>query len=196
MTLPASIAIGGHATDAEIVDMQLAVQALLDSHVAGVLSVANGGTAQSTYAQGDLIYASAANTLAKLAKGTSGQLLQIGATIPAWAGDTAWTAPTFQNSWVNSPGSQPAGFFKDSFGFIHLRGAIKNGSAINTVAFILPTGYRPATTSSFICRSFNGVPTDIHCVSTVDSAGNVLVGANNTGATNFISLDGITFDTR
>ena len=57
------------------------------SNVTGVVAAANGGTAQSTYAQGDLLYASAANTLSKLAKGTSGQFLKIGATVPAW-GDT------------------------------------------------------------------------------------------------------------
>ena len=38
-------------------------------------------------AQGDILYASAANTVAKLAKGTAGQVLQInsGATAPEWA---------------------------------------------------------------------------------------------------------------
>ena len=57
------------------------------------LSVNSGATAQAYQAsiqslltaQGDVIYASAANTPARLAKGTSGQYLQIGATIPAWA---------------------------------------------------------------------------------------------------------------
>ncbi len=44
-----------------------------------------GGTGQSTFTQGDILYASAANTLSKLAKGTSGFFLKIGATIPAWA---------------------------------------------------------------------------------------------------------------
>lgn len=40
----------------------------LTTHVSGVLPEANGGTNQSTYSQGDILYASAANTLAKLAK--------------------------------------------------------------------------------------------------------------------------------
>jgi hypothetical protein len=43
----------------------------LTTHVSGVLPEANGGTNQSTYAQGDLLYASAANTLAKLVKDTN-----------------------------------------------------------------------------------------------------------------------------
>jgi hypothetical protein len=60
----------------------------LTTHVSGVLPEANGGTNQSTYAQGDLIYASAANTLAKLAKNTSASryLSNTGASnAPAWA---------------------------------------------------------------------------------------------------------------
>ena len=38
-----------------------------------------GGTGQSTYAQGDLLYASGADTLGKLALGTAGQQLQVNA---------------------------------------------------------------------------------------------------------------------
>jgi len=49
---------------------------------------ANGGTAQTTYTTGDILYASASNTLAKLAVGTTGQVLKITAGVPAWATDT------------------------------------------------------------------------------------------------------------
>jgi len=38
-----------------------------------------------TATAGDILYASAENTWSKLTKGTSGQFLKIGATIPAWA---------------------------------------------------------------------------------------------------------------
>lgn len=45
-----------------------------------------GGTGQSTYATGDLLYASAANTLSKLAIAVEGKVLQVSATgIPTWA---------------------------------------------------------------------------------------------------------------
>lgn len=56
--------------------------------VTGVLVEANGGTNQSTYAQGDLLYASSANTLAKLAKDTNATryLSNTGSSNnPAWA---------------------------------------------------------------------------------------------------------------
>lgn len=43
-----------------------------------------GGTAQTTYATGDILYASSANTLTKLPIGSNGEVLTIVAGIPAW----------------------------------------------------------------------------------------------------------------
>jgi hypothetical protein len=52
--------------------------------------------------------------------------------------------PAFQNGWVNfGSGWSFAGFFKDSFGVVHLQGTIKSGTA-GSAAFTLPAGYRPA----------------------------------------------------
>lgn len=51
----------------------------------GTLTETRGGTNQTTYTTGDILYASAANTLSKLAIGTSGQLLRVSAGgIPEW----------------------------------------------------------------------------------------------------------------
>jgi hypothetical protein len=49
------------------------------------ISEAYGGTNQSTYATGDILYASAANTLSKLAAGTNGHVLTLAAGVPTWA---------------------------------------------------------------------------------------------------------------
>ena len=43
-----------------------------------------GGTGLTTYTAGDILYASATNTLASLAKGTDGQLLTMVSGVPAW----------------------------------------------------------------------------------------------------------------
>lgn len=51
--------------------------------VAGTLVAANGGTGQSVYAVGDILYASTTTALSKLTVGTSSQVL-IGGTTPAW----------------------------------------------------------------------------------------------------------------
>jgi hypothetical protein len=65
--------------------------------VAGTLVAANGGTSFSTYATGDLIYASAANTLAKLTAGTNGHVLTLAAGVPTWAASTGGVT-SFQTS--------------------------------------------------------------------------------------------------
>ena len=53
--------------------------------LAGTLASANGGTGFSTYTTGDVIYASASNTLSKLGVGSTGQILTVVAGVPAWA---------------------------------------------------------------------------------------------------------------
>jgi hypothetical protein len=50
-----------------------------------VLDEAHGGTHQSSYTRGDLLYASATNVLSKLGVGTVGQLLSSDGNIPQWA---------------------------------------------------------------------------------------------------------------
>jgi len=61
-----------------------------DSITSGTLVAERGGTAQSSWTTGQMLYASGINTLAKLAIGTSGQILSVSAGgIPAWINDTA-----------------------------------------------------------------------------------------------------------
>lgn len=67
------------------------------------ISATNGGTAQTTYASGDLLYASATDTLAKRAIGTTGQVLTVSGGLPTWAtpssGGGTWATytPTYYN---------------------------------------------------------------------------------------------------
>ena len=49
------------------------------------IAATKGGTGFTTYTTGDLVYASAANTLSKLSIGSSGQILQVIAGIPVWS---------------------------------------------------------------------------------------------------------------
>jgi hypothetical protein len=48
------------------------------------IAAANGGTGQTSYAAGDLLYASGATTLSKLALGAQGYVLKAGASAPEW----------------------------------------------------------------------------------------------------------------
>jgi hypothetical protein len=65
----------------------------LTTNVTGVLPAANGGTAQSTYTTGDIVYASATNTLSKRAVGSAGQVLTVTAGVPTWS-DAATGLPS------------------------------------------------------------------------------------------------------
>jgi len=68
---------------------------------------------------------------------------------PQIAPDTAWTAVTFTNSWVNSGGGlQEVQYRKDSAGWVNVRGHCKDGT-VNAAMFALPTGYRPAAILQF-----------------------------------------------
>ena len=56
--------------------------------LAGTLNATYGGTGQNTYATGDILYASAANTLSKLSVSTNGYVLTLAAGVPTWAAST------------------------------------------------------------------------------------------------------------
>lgn len=64
---------------------------------AGTLAIARGGTNIGTYAQGDILIASAADTLAKLVKGAAGKVLRMNAagTLPEWGLPTALTPTAY-----------------------------------------------------------------------------------------------------
>lgn len=61
----------------------------------------------------------------------------------------------FANSWTNFGGSfELAGYWKDPFGIVHLRGMVAGG-AVNSNALTLPPGYRPAAEELFAVTSNN-----------------------------------------
>ena len=95
-----------------------------------------------------------------------------------------WVAPTLLNSWVNDGGYVLAGYFKDSFGLVHLKGVIKNGT-ISATIFTLPVGYRPSNTVLFMTLSNNAV-------GRISIASSGVVVLDN-GQNQFISLDGLCF---
>lgn len=101
-----------------------------------------------------------------------------------------WIAPTLLSSWVNYGGSyETAGYCRDSFGIVRLRGMIKGGTnTAGTVLFILPSGYRPASIAPFTTGSFS--PALLTMIE-VYANGEVRLGsAANNG---FMSLSGISF---
>jgi len=69
---------------------------------AGTLPAAAGGTSFATYATGDIIYASATNTLSKLAAGTNGYVLTLAAGVPSWAAASSGVTVTNDTSTATS----------------------------------------------------------------------------------------------
>ena len=53
----------------------------------GTLIPANGGTGQTAYTVGDILYASSTTALSKLGIGSAGQVLKVTSGVPAWAAD-------------------------------------------------------------------------------------------------------------
>lgn len=65
-----------------------------------------------------------------------------------------WQYPTFTNSWVDFDANNRVQYRINPIGNVELRGNMKNGT-LNTIAFTLPAGYRPATSKLIegICKA-------------------------------------------
>lgn len=76
-------------------------------NLTNALGTAYGGTALTTYTQGDLVYASAANTLAKLGIGANTYILTSTGSVPQWLAPSAVTVSTANNLAGGAAGSVP-----------------------------------------------------------------------------------------
>lgn len=100
----------------------------------------------------------------------------------------AWQTPTLTNSWVNyGSGFNDAGYMKDSLGFVHLKGMVKNGTSGSAI-YTLPAGYRPLATVYVSCP--NGGGTGFVGILNISSAG---VIKNDSGTNTYQSMDGVVF---
>jgi hypothetical protein len=117
--------------------------------------------------------------------------------LPTPAPQAEWIAPTLINSWINinSPENEPAGYYKDEFGIVRLRGWISNGTS--ATAFVLPVGFRPEKISIHAARGqVSGNFLSLISISINNSTGNVsIVTTNGVGddTVGAASLSGITF---
>lgn len=107
--------------------------------------------------------------------------------------------PAFQNLWFNNGGTfNPAGFFKDTSGFVRFRGMVQPGAAqplpYDNVIFTLPTGYRPpATEYQSTLEEYGGTSRYLSAIGfLVGTNGNVVL-RNPVGTVNFVSIDGRAF---
>ena len=104
-----------------------------------------------------------------------------------------WTVPSLLNSWVNFgvdtiDNWSNVGYYKDQFGFVHLRGLLKSGSSADADMFQLPAEHRPAKPQLFISFA-SGTPSACR----IDIDENGYVNAQYNGSTSETSLSGISF---
>ena len=99
-----------------------------------------------------------------------------------------WHDPTFENGWENYSSSyNPARYFKDSLGIVHLIGVVYNGD-MNKAIFTLPPGYRPSRTEIIpVLARGNKIGIGVLAIYW---EGYVVAEAEEKG---WISLNGITF---
>ncbi len=99
---------------------------------------------------------------------------------------------TLLNSWVNydTANWESASFMKDSDGFVHLSGLIKNGTTTpGTVIFTLPANFRPKLAHKFSVVSNNGSTSVLGDVNVLATGEVMLISGSN----GYLSLDGISF---
>lgn len=126
----------------------------LTADVSGTLPVASGGTNLASYTAGDLIYASGASTLSKLAAGTSAQYLAGGST-PAWTTlNTSETDATYSGTatWDSTP---PSGTTSHRYSW-------QKQGAVVTFTVRLNYAVAGATNSSVSITFPAGMPTPVY----------------------------------
>jgi hypothetical protein len=110
----------------------------LTTHVSGILPIANGGTNISTYATGDLLYASATDVLSKFAKPSASSVLTMDS-----AGVPAWKNPKYGSFYDTT--SQTIGIVNTAYPMVFNTTDLTNGVSVLTTAAVV-TGSITTTT--------------------------------------------------
>ena len=129
----------------------------------GTLGVTSGGTSFSTYATGDIIYASASNTLSKLTAGTNGYVLTLAAGVPTWAAAAAGVSTISFGSTGLTPSTATSGAVTVAGTLI----AVNGGTGItgyaqgemlyaNTTTSLDKVTANTTTTKKFLSQTGNG----------------------------------------
>jgi hypothetical protein len=112
--------------------------------LAGTLGTTSGGTGLTSYTTGDIIYASATNTLSKLTAGTNGYILTLASGIPSWAANSA-TGASYNKTDFTATASQTTFTVTYTVGLVEVyrngvKLAIADYTASNGTTIVLATG--------------------------------------------------------
>ena len=151
-----------------------------------------GGTGLTTYTTGDLLYASATNTLSKLAVGTNGYVLTLSGGLPTWAastgGVTSFNAGTtgFTPNTATTGAITLAGTLGTANGGTNLTTFTSGGAVYATSTSVLTTGTLPVTAGGSGAATFTannvllGNGTSAFQVVAPGTSGNVLTSNGTT----------------
>ena len=125
----------------------------LTTGVTGTLAATNGGTGLTTYATGDIVYASATNTLSTLVAGTNGFVLKLAGGVPTW--QSASAALVVGTSTVT--GGASGQILYDNSGVVGEKATTGSG---NVVLATSPTLFTPilGTPTSVTLTNATGLP--------------------------------------
>jgi len=108
------------------------------SYSGTALPAVNGGTAQTSYTTGDILYASASNTLSKLTVGTTGYTLTVASGVPTWKPPYVRTSFTATASQTTFSATYNVGYVQ-----VFVNGVLLNGAdytATNGTSVVLGVG--------------------------------------------------------
>jgi hypothetical protein len=148
-----SVALSGGTTGLTVTGSPITTSGTIT--LAGTLAVANGGTNITTYATGDILYASATNTLSKLAAGTNGYVLTLSGGVPTWAAGGGSSAITINTTTIS--GGTTGRVLYDNAGTV---GELANTGTGNNVLATSPTLVTPVlgTPTSVTLTNATGLP--------------------------------------
>lgn len=114
---------------------------------ADAIGPTKGGTGLTSFNAGDIIYASAANTLAKLAASTNGYLLTLVSGLPAWAANPIPSQTSNAGKFLTTDGTN-ASWGSPAAGYILADGTVPLTAAWNAGAFSIETKQTSSTAST------------------------------------------------
>lgn len=97
----------------------------------------------------------------------------------------AWITPTLINGWTAS--TYPVSYFKDSLGFVHLKG-FATGGTLDSIIFNFPTEYRPKQVL-YLMAYANYAEDGVAAKISISTGGQIKIFRSNVN----VSLDNISF---
>jgi phage baseplate assembly protein gpV len=124
----------------------------------------------------------------------AGQTLQVIEPIVGRLSQNNWTASSLADGWTNATNARVAGYFKDPFDVVHVRGTIKAGESATKVLLTLPLEHRPAASESFLVWSTApGAGSATSRRVTISADGTITLDGDSPSNNEMVSLGGITF---